>query len=93
MKIKIIISALSIIAILLLFAGKFVVIGYVESNDRNVDSYSSVSLWLGFLAGLIIIFVAFWTFRIHIVVGIIPFGIGFSVLMVCGYLLWCKSLS
>ena len=92
MKMKIIISALSIIAILLIFGGKFVTIGYVESNDRDADSFSTISLWMGVFAGIIMIFVAFWTFRIHIVAGIIPFGVGASVLMICAYLLWCKSI-
>ena len=92
MKMKIIISALSIIAILLIFGGRFITIGYVESNERDADSFSEISLWMGVVAGLIMIVVAFWTFRIHIVAGIIPFGVGFSVLMICIYLLWCKSL-
>jgi len=92
MKMKIIISMLSIIAILLIFGGKFVVIGYVESNNRDVDSFSEISLWMGVVAGAIMIFIAWWTFRIHIVAGIIPFGIGSSVLLVCVYILWCKSL-
>ena len=92
MKMKIIISALSIIAILLMFSGKFITIGHVESNERDADSFSEISLILGVFAGAIMIFVAFWTFRIHIVAGIIPFGVGFSILMICSYLLWCKSL-
>lgn len=92
MKMAIIISVLSIIAILLMFGGKIVTIGYVESNDRDADSFSTVSLWMGVIAGLIMIFVAFWTYRIHIVAGIIPFGVGFSVLMICVYLLWCKTI-
>ena len=71
MKMKIIISALSIIAILLIFGGRFITIGYVESNERDADSFSEISLWMGVVAGLIMIVVAFWTFRIHIVAGII----------------------
>ena len=92
MKMKIIISALSIIAILLVFGGKFVTIGYVESNERDADSFSEISLWMGVIAGVIMILVAWWTFKIHIVAGIIPFGVGFSVLMICAYLLWCMFL-
>ena len=89
---KILISALSIIAVILLFAGKFVTIGHVESNERDVDSFSTWSIAMGLVAGLIMIFVAFWTFKIHIVAGIIPFGVGFSLAGYCAYLLWCKSL-
>ena len=92
MKMKIIISILSIIAIVLLLAGRFVTISYIETNERDVDSFSETALWLGAFAGLIMIIVAFWTFRIHIVAGIIPFGVGFSVLVYSLYLLWCKSL-
>ena len=92
MKMKIIISMLSIIAILLIFGGKFVTIGHVESNERDADSFSTVSLWMGVIAGLIMLFVSLWTFRIHIVAGIIPFGVGASILMICAYLLWCKTL-
>ena len=92
MKKTIIISALSILAVLLMFGGKFVTIDYVESNDRDADSFSEVSLWMGVFAGILMMLVAFWTFRVHIVAGIIPFGVGASVLMICGYLLWCKSL-
>ena len=92
MKMKIIISVLSIIAILLMFGGKFVTIGHVESNDRDADSFCETSLWMGVVAGIIMIFVAFWTFKIHIVAGIIPFGVGFATLSICAYLLWCKSL-
>ena len=92
MKMKIIISALSIIAIILMFGGKFATIEHVETNDRDAESFSETSLWMGVAAGIIMIFVAFWTFKIHIVAGIIPFGVGFATLFVCGYLLWCKSL-
>ena len=88
----IIISILSIIAVLLLFGGRVVTIGHVESNERDAHSFSSLSLWMGVFAGLLMIIVALWTYRIHIVAGIIPFGVGASVLMVCSYLLWCKSL-
>lgn len=92
MNMKIIISILSIIAILLIFGGKFVTIGYVESNERDADSFSEMSLWMGVIAGIIMIFVAFWTFKIHIVAGIIPFGVGAATLGICAYLLWCKGL-
>lgn len=89
---KIIISALSVLAVILLFGSRFVTIGYVETNDRDADSFSSYSLAMGLLAGIIMIFVAFWTYKVHIVAGIIPFGVGASVIMVCAYLLWCKTI-
>ena len=92
MKMKIIISILSIIAILLIFGGKFVTIGYVESNERDADSFSEISLWMGVVAGLLMIIVSIPIFRVHLGAGIIPFGVGASVLMICAYLLWCKSL-
>lgn len=92
MRMKILISAISVLAVILLFAGRFITIGHVESNDRDVDSFSELSLWLGVIGGVLMLFVAFWTYRIHIVAGIIPFGVGVSVLIYCVYLLWCKSI-
>lgn len=92
MKMKIIISVLSILAIILLCFGKVATFNYVESNDRDVQSFSTVAIWTGIIAGIIMVFVAFWTFRIHIVAGIIPFGVGASLVVYCAYLLWCKSL-
>jgi len=91
-KKAILISMISIIAVLLLFAGRFVTIGHVELNDRDADSFSTIALWMGVISGLLMIMVAFWTYRIHIVAGIIPFGVGFSALAYCLYLLWCQSL-
>ena len=92
MNMKIIISALSILAIILLTFGKVATFNYVESNDRDVQSFSTVAIWTGIISGIIMVFVAFWTFRIHIVAGIIPFGVGASLVVYCVYLLWCKSL-
>ena len=92
MNMKIIISALSILAIILLTFGKVATFNYVESNDRDVQSFSTVAIWTGIISGIIMVFVAFWTFRIHIVAGIIPFGVGASLVVYCVFLLWCKSL-
>ena len=92
MKMAVVISILSILAIILVFSGKFVSVSYIESNERDVVSFSPIAIWTGVAAGLIMIFVAFWTFRIHIVAGIIPFGVGAGLLVYCSYLLWCKSL-
>jgi len=92
MKMKVIIAALSILAIVLLTCGKIATFNYVESNDRDVHSFSTVAMLTGITAGVIMVFVAFWTFRIHIVAGIIPFGVGASLVVYCAYLLWCKSL-
>jgi len=91
-KKAIIISMISIIAILLLFGARVITIGHVETHDRDVDSFSTISLVMGVIAGLMMIFVAFWTYRLHIVAGIIPFGVGISVFIYCIYMLWCKSL-
>ena len=92
MKMTIIISALSILAILLMFSGKFLSVDYIESNDRNVDSFSPIAMWTGLIAGILLVIISIWTFRVHIVAGIIPFGVGVSLLLYCAYLLWCKSL-
>jgi len=92
MKMKVIIAALSILAIVLLTYGKVATFSYVESNDRDVHSFSTVAIYTGIIAGILMVLVAFWTFRIHIVAGIIPFGVGASLVVYCAYLLWCKSL-
>lgn len=92
MKIKILIGALSILAVLLLVSGRFITVGHVEGNDRDVDSFSEISLWLALVAGFFMVVVAFWTFKTHFVVGIIPFGVGITLIFYCAYLLWCKSL-
>jgi len=92
MKMAIIISALSILALILMFFGRVVTVTHVESNDRDVDSFSTVALWAGVASGFLMIFVAFWTYKLHIVAGIIPFGVGAGLILYCGYLLWCKSL-
>jgi len=93
MNMKVIIAALSILAIVLLSCGKLATFNYVESNDRDVHSFSTVAMLTGIAAGVIMVFVAFWTFKIHIVAGIIPFGVGASLVVYCAYLLWCKSLA
>ena len=92
MKKAIIMSVLSVIAILLFFIGTFAKVGYVESNDRDVDSFSDMALWMGVASGVIMMFVAFWTYKIHIVAGIIPLGTGATIFFSCLYLLWCKTL-
>ena len=92
MNMKIIIAVLSILAIVLLSVGKVATFNYVESNDRDVHSFSTIAIYTGIIAGILMLVVAFWTFRIHIVAGIIPFGVGASLVVYCSYLLWCKSL-
>lgn len=89
----IIISALSVLAIILMFSGKFISVSYIESNERDVDSFSPIAMYTGLTAGILLVIIAFWTYRIHIVAGIIPFGVGAGLLLYCGYLLWCKSLT
>ena len=83
---------LSIIAVLLLCAGRFITVGHVEFNNRDADSYSPIALWMGLISGFIMLLVAFWTYRIHIIAGIIPFGVGITAIGYCVYLLWCQSL-
>lgn len=92
MKKTIIISAFSILAVLLLFGGRAITIGHVETHDRDADSFSPMALWMCLFSGFILLFVAFWTYRIHIVAGIVPFGIGASAIVYSLYLLWCQSL-
>ena len=92
MKKAIIISILSIIALILLFSTKVVNIQHMESQDDPASSYSEYSAIIYVLAGLMLIFIAFWTFKIHIVAGIIPFGIGFSALVYGVYICYAKGM-
>ena len=82
---------LSLIAVLLLMGSKAFTVSYVESNNRDADSFSSTALWMGVTAGILMLGVAVWTYKVHIVAGIIPFGVGATTLGVCAYLLWCQG--
>lgn len=92
-KMAIIISAISILALVLMFSGRIITVEHVESNDRDVDSFSTVALWMAVASGCLMVIVAWWTFKLHIIAGIIPFGVGAGLIVYCGYLLWCKSLA
>lgn len=91
-KMTIIISALSILALVLMFSGRLITVDHVEANDRNVESFSTLALWMAVASGILMVVVAFWTFKLHIIAGIIPFGVGAGLIVYCSYLLWCKSL-
>jgi len=92
LKKAIIISILSLIVVLSLFATKVINIQHMEAEDNNADSYSDISAYIYVICGVILIGIAFWTYRIHIVAGIIPFGFGFGTLMYGLYICYAKGI-
>ena len=92
LKKAIIISILSVLVVLLLFATKVINIQHMEATDDNADSYSDISAYIYVFCGLILIGIAIWTYKIHIVAGIIPIGIGFGSLVYGIYILYAKGI-
>lgn len=81
---------IGIIAIILFFAIKISSITYIEDHDRDVDSFGDIPIALTIFSGILLIITAFLTYHLHILLGIIPFGIGISTLLMGIYLAWCK---
>jgi len=87
-----ILATCSMVAVLLLLAGRLITVGYIETNDRNVESFSSIAEYVGIVAGILMMIVGLQFFKSSILHGIIPFGVGFSVFAVCAYILYLKSI-
>jgi len=88
----IVISIISIIVVLLLFGTKVLNIQNMEEMGRDASSYHDISAYIYTICGLLMILVAFWTYRVHIVAGIIPFGLGAGCLFYGLYILWAKGV-
>jgi len=86
------ISIISLIAVMLLFGTKVINIEHMEATDDDASSYSDISAYIYVVAGVMICFVAFWTYKIHIVAGIIPFGMGFGAVFYGLYILYAKGI-
>ena len=87
----VIISMISIIVIITLACTKVLNITNMEEEGRDASSYHDVSAIIYVVSGLLLCIVAFWTYRIHIVAGIIPWGLGLSCLGYGLYLCWAKG--
>jgi len=88
----IIISMISIIVVLALLGTKILNIQNMEQQGRDASSYSDISAYVYVISGILMCLVAFWTYKIHIVAGILPWGLGISVLVYGLYILWAKGL-
>jgi hypothetical protein len=92
MKQKALLAAISLIIVLALFGTKVLNIQNMEENGRDASSYSDASAIIYILAGIGMIFVAWKTYHFHLIVGIIPFGLGISLLFYGLYVCWAKGM-
>lgn len=60
--------------------------------ETDAASYNETVIVGYIVMGIAMIIVAFWTYRIHIVAGMIPWGLGLSVLGYGLYLAVCKGM-
>lgn len=86
----ILISMLSLLVVALSVGTK--VINAPTVAETDAASYNELVIVGYVVMGLAMIVVAFWTYRVHIVAGIIPWGLGLSVLGYGLYLMYCKGM-
>ena len=87
-----IVSMISVLVVILLFGTKILNIQNMEAQGRDASSYHDVSAWIYTVCGILLCLVAFWTYKVHIVAGIIPWGIGLGCLFYGLYILWAKGV-
>jgi len=86
----ILISVLSIIVVALSFGTKVVNAPTVAETDAaSYDEYVIIGY---IIMGLLMLFISIWTYKLHIVAGIIPFGLGFAALSYGIYIAMCKGM-
>jgi len=86
----ILISVLSIIVVALSFGAKVVNAPTVAETDAaSYDEYVIIGY---IIMGLLMLFISIWTYKLHIVAGIIPFGLGFAALSYGIYIAMCKGM-
>jgi hypothetical protein len=86
----ILISMISLIIVALSVGTK--VINAPTVAETDAASYDEMVITGYIIMGVLMILVAFWTYRIHIVAGIIPWGLGLSALGYGLYLAYCKGM-
>ena len=84
-------GVLSIIAIIALACTHILNIQNMENQDRNVDSYHDWSPYIYIFCGIIFMIVAFFTYRFHILAGVIPIGMGMLLLSYGVYIALVKN--
>lgn len=91
MKFKII-AILSLIVVLGLAGTKILNVQSIEEHGRNADSYHDLSAVSYVVLGLLMLIIAFFAFRLHVVAGILPIGLGIGLLLYGLYICWVKFL-
>jgi len=81
------IAIIGIIVVLSLTTTKVMNVQNIEENDRNIDSFHEYSPAIYTIAGILMVISAFFTYRFHIIAGIIPFGLGLTLAGYGAYLL------
>lgn len=92
LKTAIIISIFSILVVILLFATKVINIQHMEATGNNADSYSDISAYIYVFCGIMLTITGIFTYRIHKVAGILPIGLGISLLGYGIYILSAKGI-
>lgn len=88
-KKAIVISAISIFVVIALTATKILNIQQIEATGGDASSYHDFSAIIYVVCGVLLCLVAVWTYKVHIVAGIIPLGFGITSL---GYGLYICSV-
>jgi len=87
----IVISMISILVVIALAGTKLLNISNMEAEGRDASSYHDLSAVIYVVCGLLLCLIAFWTYKIHIVAGIIPWGIGLGCLGYGLYICYAKG--
>ena len=87
----VLISMISIFVVIALFGTKILNIQNMEAEGRDASSYHDLSAIIYLVCGLLLCVVAFWTYKIHIVAGIIPWGLGLGALIYGLYICYAKG--
>ncbi len=85
-----ILALLGTVAVVLLFITKLLNAPHILAT--NGASYDPISAVLYVVAGCILVFVAWKTYHYHVVVGIVPFGLGVGALAYGILVLYAKGM-
>jgi hypothetical protein len=92
LKKVVIISMLSLFVVVALTSTKVLNVINIEESGRDASSFHDMSAIIYTISGLFLCVIAFWTYRIHIVAGIIPWGLGLTLFVYGLYLCWVKGI-
>lgn len=85
-------AAITIITlVVLLMLGGTKVLNMLQMDEiGSADSYHDATPYIYMIAGALMIFVAYFTYRLHFVAGMIPFFVGISAFFYGAYILSIK---